>query len=1071
MLQRFHVQLPNEESHIYLHANLPEKEVRAEIDKKFNNWIFTNYHNNKIYNMKKLARGSLLSSANPYLAAAQVAGQKIGQGAKKVYTGVKKAGKYAWEAGEEAAPAIWEQSQKTGKKIVSGTKSFFGDISKYSQAKLSEYSKYALLQTKEAKKEFNRTLKRYNQGVLKSNGKKVNSKQKALQIAMERAVAIDDQMIGSYKTGGIIKFNKFHLPDSRIYEYAAEIKENYPKVWALGGNIFGNTAFINLKRVIKRGYWLDSEEWMYKKWQSFIRRHAGNKNIKGVIANLKWLSYGDKGTEYAKEIIKNAVDKYYPKNKLEHGGTVYPFMKKQEYFIGDSVAIEQNNKWIPTKVVKKYPHKEKGRTFTYYELQNQEGAYLADELFPYEPDKMKEGGIIPNNEGGFTYTGKNEKTAKEVDLITLPEKVEGTHCLNCMYIVNVRGNEGFCWNPKILLPVTKRMCCALWDNLAVERSWQFKKGGIIELSDVGNLSDGNIHNWNIILTEQKVPIGNIAFSINRHTAEVHYIIADDARNRGYMIEAVREFAKKVKGQYPKVRAIEYFAHGKKEALKVIEALGDPVEIDTENKTYSNFNEAALDADLPESQTKERIEFNEGAIRLLFDMPTFNAGGLTGGGYEPENNPTRAIVKTEKTAPGIDYILLASGEITCDEFDEEPLASDPASETFEVGGLIIDEISTNKAKLEKAYELHINLDGGDFYTYFRILFEPMLPSPIGGGPKGGGCGCPHTPVAYRPFAYEIDKITNREGVELKNIREEHKEEIEKAIENFRITQADASEWVIKKEGGNVPRYTFAEKKQIAATMLSQIGAKTLMYIGYNSPMVGEDENGNPYLIFKASGAAFAKNQSLHIQITLVNDEYEVQGFTVRNYERKPVKTFTHVYAEDLADRVMDITEWRMAKGGVVDDLSLYRIRWKDNDSKEDTFETSKYDLADKKWNEIISDANLSWATMKKNTFTPDGSLIGHVLIREIHKNAKGGMTIGPSHEEGGVKFKVKSTGQLVELEGGEPVINATNADSDEKIIFTRPVTVKEAASCMNEIDGNGVNFRGENTPCPIKKVNE
>ena len=53
-----------------------------------------------------------------------------------------------------------------------------------------------------------------------------------------------------YKEGGkVIEFNPNHIPNKRIYNYAKSIKEDYPKVWGLGGNIFGNEAFKNLERV------------------------------------------------------------------------------------------------------------------------------------------------------------------------------------------------------------------------------------------------------------------------------------------------------------------------------------------------------------------------------------------------------------------------------------------------------------------------------------------------------------------------------------------------------------------------------------------------------------------------------------------------------------------------------------------------------------------------------------------------------------------------------------------------------------------------------------------------------
>jgi GNAT superfamily N-acetyltransferase len=130
-----------------------------------------------------------------------------------------------------------------------------------------------------------------------------------------------------YKEGGkVIEFNPNHIPNKRIYNYAKSIKEDYPKVWGLGGNIFGNEAFKNLERVINRGYWTDNEEWMYIKWRSFVARHKGDFRIAGVIAMLKWIDKVDKGWEYMKNLIEAEIDKRYPKKKK--GGAVVTYKNK-----------------------------------------------------------------------------------------------------------------------------------------------------------------------------------------------------------------------------------------------------------------------------------------------------------------------------------------------------------------------------------------------------------------------------------------------------------------------------------------------------------------------------------------------------------------------------------------------------------------------------------------------------------------------------------------------------------------------------------------------------------------------
>lgn len=131
-----------------------------------------------------------------------------------------------------------------------------------------------------------------------------------------------------FRKGGTAKiiFNPNHIPNKWIYSYAKKIKEKYPKVWDMGGNIFGNEAFKNLERVIKRGYWTDNEEWMYIKWQSYVARHHKDFRIAGTVAMLKWVDKTDKGWDYMKALIDKEVAKKYPKKgfkrKLSGGGGV-----------------------------------------------------------------------------------------------------------------------------------------------------------------------------------------------------------------------------------------------------------------------------------------------------------------------------------------------------------------------------------------------------------------------------------------------------------------------------------------------------------------------------------------------------------------------------------------------------------------------------------------------------------------------------------------------------------------------------------------------------------------------------
>ena len=126
--------------------------------------------------------------------------------------------------------------------------------------------------------------------------------------------------IDYFNNGGKIEFDKNKVPSVRIYNYAIKLKKNHPEIWKLGGNQFGNQAFKNLEKVIKRGYWLDSEKWMFIKWRGFVARHKENYRIEGVIAMLKWIDTVDKGWDYMKEVIEEEIKK--KSNKFEEGSEI-----------------------------------------------------------------------------------------------------------------------------------------------------------------------------------------------------------------------------------------------------------------------------------------------------------------------------------------------------------------------------------------------------------------------------------------------------------------------------------------------------------------------------------------------------------------------------------------------------------------------------------------------------------------------------------------------------------------------------------------------------------------------------
>ena len=73
-------------------------------------------------------------------------------------------------------------------------------------------------------------------------------------------------------------------------------------------------------------------------------------------------------------------------------------------------------------------------------------------------------------------------------------------------------------------------------------------------------------------------------------------------------------------------------------------------------------------------------------------------------------------------------------------------------------------------------------------------------------------------------------------------------------------------------------------------------------------------------------------------------------------------------------------------------------------------------------------------------------------------SKGGLAYGNSHDKGGMPMKVKSTGQNIEIEGGEGVTNKRSMQMTKKVEFEgQKMTPCEVVSKINEM-GGGVKFK-------------
>jgi len=112
-------------------------------------------------------------------------------------------------------------------------------------------------------------------------------------------------------------------------------------------------------------------------------------------------------------------------------------------------------------------------------------------------------------------------------------------------------------------------------------------------------------------------------------------------------------------------------------------------------------------------------------------------------------------------------------------------------------------------------------------------------------------------------------------------------------------------------------------------------------------------------------------------------------------------------------------------------------------------------------EDMQQDNMSKAQMLRNTigvnkFAEGGTVKGDG--KHTNDAKKGGFFDGRSHAEGGIKAVNKDTGQLLEVEGNEVIINKRSVADDTKREFEgKMMTNREILSTINEM-GGGVSFK-------------
>ena len=92
------------------------------------------------------------------------------------------------------------------------------------------------------------------------------------------------------------------------YAYTLDIKENYPDVWELGGNIRGNEAFNLWGRARDGDESQEVLDWI-KEREAWSARHYENFRPAGVMALAKWGTVGDIGESEMKQVLNAEKDK------------------------------------------------------------------------------------------------------------------------------------------------------------------------------------------------------------------------------------------------------------------------------------------------------------------------------------------------------------------------------------------------------------------------------------------------------------------------------------------------------------------------------------------------------------------------------------------------------------------------------------------------------------------------------------------------------------------------------------------------------------------------------------------
>lgn len=140
--------------------------------------------------------------------------------------------------------------------------------------------------------------------------------------SLNHAASIKEDRITSFRASKWTRFDP---------EFAQMIKEKYPSIWALGGNIRGNDQFRKLYPITQRNGVANSDLEInaLELREAWVARHYEDFRIAGVIAQIKWLAVGSRGEQYMKNLVKERMKKV---DEVTHATTLAEAQAHIEHF-------------------------------------------------------------------------------------------------------------------------------------------------------------------------------------------------------------------------------------------------------------------------------------------------------------------------------------------------------------------------------------------------------------------------------------------------------------------------------------------------------------------------------------------------------------------------------------------------------------------------------------------------------------------------------------------------------------------------------------------------------------------